>query len=191
MIDEWDHETGQVKPDWVDEKVRQEIEYRDRMANAVDGPVPAFGTPEWQAADWKTQLASHAREQRERDVAYGKKVFERLCREESERRDLVGSCQDMSRYLAREGFFRQQHIPHEEMERLRWGPTVERLRWGPTGDPADFAKPRPGDYLGRRIPEQRTGEAVARAREACREAARPRESAPARVKEPSAAERVR
>src|SRR5690606_8095227 len=143
MIDEWDHETGQVKPDWVDEKVRQEIEYRDGTANAVDGPVPAFGTPERLAADLKRQLASHPREQRERDVAYGKKVFERLCREESERRDLVGSCQDMSRYLAREGFFRQQHIPHEEME---------RLRWGPTGDPADFAKPRPGDYLGRRIP---------------------------------------
>jgi|GEM_PF-4388554 len=182
MIDEWDPETGEVKPDWIDEKVRREIEYRDRMANAVDGPVPAFGTPECQAADWKTQLAAYAREQRERDIAYGKKVFERLCREAAKRRDLVESCQDMSRYLARQGFFRQQHISHEEME---------RLRWGPTGDPREWAKPRPGDYPGRRIPQQRTGEAVARAREACRETARPRESASARVKEPSAVERVR
>src|SRR5690606_26046397 len=67
--------------DEVDRKVRAHIEYRDRMAEAVSGPVPEFGSAEWRAADWRTQVASFARHLRAIDVARGKQTSSRLLEE--------------------------------------------------------------------------------------------------------------
>src|SRR5688500_14279884 len=56
---------GDWRPDEWDLKARAIIDYRDRIADSIDGPVPAFGSPEWAAAGWRTQLASYARHERE------------------------------------------------------------------------------------------------------------------------------
>ena len=41
---------GDWRPDEIDQRVRTVIEHRDRVAHAVDGPVPVFGSPEWATA---------------------------------------------------------------------------------------------------------------------------------------------
>lgn len=62
---------------------------------------------------------------------------------------------------------------------------VEKARWGPAGDRDEWVRPREGDYRGAAsIPQQRTAESVARAREACQAAER---EAPALSEEPPAA----
>lgn len=144
VLDRWDEAAGDWEPDEWDVKARAVIEYRDRIADSVAGPVPEVGTAEWAAADWRTQTAAYARHEREVAAARGKEISNRMAAEAGERRDGVESSQAISAEYTRRGYA-DVHLPFSELQRRR----------------AEVA-----------IPLQRTAETVARAREACRAAER-------------------
>lgn len=142
-------------------KARAVIDYRDRIADSVDGPVPEIGTPEWSAADWRTQTAAYARHERDVAAAQGKAISNRMAAEAAERRDRVESSHAISAEYTRRGHA-DTHLPFTTLQRRR----------------AEVS-----------IPLQRTAETVARAREAC-EAAQQQE-APVMAEEPHVDARAR
>lgn len=135
---------GHGQPDQWDVKARAVIEYRDRIADSVTGAVPEIGTPEWAAADWRTQTAAYARHERDVAAARGKEISNRMAAEAGDRRDRVESSQAMSAEYTLRGYA-AVHLPFSELQRRR----------------AEVV-----------IPLQRTAETVARAREACQAAER-------------------
>lgn len=149
------------QPDEWDVKARAVIDYRNRIADSVEGPVPEIGSPEWAAADWRTQTAAYARHERDVAAAQGKAVSNRMAAEAAERRDRVESSHAISAEYTRRGYA-DTHLPFTELQRRR----------------AEVS-----------IPLQRTAETVARAREAC-EAAQQQE-APVMAEEPHVDARAR
>jgi hypothetical protein len=157
VLDHWDEAAGDWVPDEWDVKARAVIDYRNRIADSVEGPVPEIGTPEWAAADWRTQTAAYARHERDVATARGKEISNRLAQEAGERRDRVESSHAISAEYTRRGYA-DTHLPFTELQRRR----------------AEVP-----------IPLQRTAASVARAREACEAAQQP--EAPVMAEEPPAA----
>jgi len=152
---------GQDRPDEWDEKARAVIEYRDRIADSVSGQVPAVGTAEWAAADWRTQTAAYARHERDVAAARGKEISNRMAKEAGERRDRVESSHAVAdEYTRRRGHGRYR----TEVAMVR----RERAKVV--------------------IPFQRTADTVARAREAAKVA---QQEVPAMAEEPHAASDAR
>lgn len=162
LLDRWDDTTGDWEPDEWDVKARAVIDYRDRIADSVPGPLPQVGTVEWAAADWRTQTAAYARHERDVAAARGKDISNRMAKEATERRGRVEASHDISAEYTRRGHA-DTHVPYTELQRRRAQVVV---------------------------PFQRAAETVARAREAC-EAAQQQET-PAMAEEPPAVDvRVR
>src|SRR5690606_5519465 len=118
VLDEWDDAAGDWKPDEIDQKVRAVIEYRNRVADSVPGPVPEMGTPEWAAADWRTQLAAHARHERDVAAAQGKAISNRLAAEAAERRAVVEASNAVSAAYRQDGHANRFPL-NEAMRRSR------------------------------------------------------------------------
>lgn len=148
---------GPDQPDQWDVKARAVIEYRDRIADSVQGAVPGIGTPEWAAADWRTQTAAYARHERDVAAAQGKAISDRMAKDAGERRAQVEASHAVSTEYASRGHA-DNHVPYAELQRRR----------------AEIV-----------IPFQRTAETVQRAREACRAAQQ--QEAPAMAEEPPTA----
>ncbi|GAA0897636.1 hypothetical protein [Pseudonocardia zijingensis] len=104
--DVWDDETGDWKPDEWDRKVHAVLAWRDRVADSVDGPLPEVGSPEWAAADERTQAASHARHERAAGLARGRAVSDRMAAEAARRAADRADQQAIAAEWARRGYGR-------------------------------------------------------------------------------------
>lgn len=166
VLGDWDEQAGDWRPDEWDQRVRAVIERRDRVADSVVDP-PVFGSPEWAAADERTQAASQARHERAAAEARGREISDRMARESAERAARVEAAKQMSAGLA--GLPR---LPRDVVERRE-----QDREWRKT-------QPRPSDLVpAQRDPKERlqpdgTAEAVRRARAACREIAARRVATP-------------
>jgi hypothetical protein len=117
VIDEWDEKAGDWRPDEWDRKVHAVLAYRDRVADSVDGPVPAIGTAEWAAADERTQAAAYARHEREVAAAQGRGVSDRMAAV-SARREAQGEAEKaMAGEWARRRYSDQQLRPSAREQR--------------------------------------------------------------------------
>jgi hypothetical protein len=114
--DVWDEQAQDWMPDAIDRQARAIIDYRDRIAASVDGPVPTFGTPEWAAADPQTQAAAAARHERDVAAAQGAKISNRMAAEAGERSDHAQARQEMSAMYTRR---RYAHTMMAEGDRVR------------------------------------------------------------------------
>jgi hypothetical protein len=108
VIDEWDEQAADWRPDEWDRRVHAVLDYRDRVGNSVDGPVPAFGSPEWVAAGERTQAAAYARHEREVAAAQGVTISNRMA-DVSARREAQG---DAEKAIAAE-WARRRYSDHQ------------------------------------------------------------------------------
>jgi hypothetical protein len=117
VLDEWDEEAGDWKPDEWDRKVHAVLAWRDHIADSVDGPVPEFGTPEWAAADERTQAAAFARHEREVAAAQGVAISNRMAAV-SARREAQGDAEKViATEWARRHYSEQQLRPSTREQR--------------------------------------------------------------------------
>jgi hypothetical protein len=176
VIDEWDEQAADWRPDEWDRRVHAVLDYRDRVANSVDGPVPAFGSPEWAAADERTQAAAYARHEREVAAAQGVAISNRMAAV-SARREAQGEAEKaMAAEWARRRYSDQQLRPSTREQRVadREHRAERPKPWEdgyaasfPTDTPSVPAprQPTDGDTRGS-VQHARTATACARARHA-------------------------
>lgn len=110
VTDSWDEDAQDWRPDDWDVKAYVVIDYRDRMASSVAGPVPSFGTQEWAKADPQTQAASYARHERDVAAAQGPAISNRMAAEAARRQAHREAVQDMSKEWTR-GRYANQILP--------------------------------------------------------------------------------
>lgn len=118
VLDEWDEEAGDWKPDEWDRKVHAVLAWRDRVADSVDGPVPVFGTSAWAAADERTQVVSYARHERDVAAARGKSISNRMATEAAARVADRDAQREMAAEWTRRGYSRAPLSPETSAQRL-------------------------------------------------------------------------
>jgi hypothetical protein len=164
-------ERGRWAPDKLDQRVNAIIDYRDRIAASVDGPVPEYGSPEWAHADPETQAASAARHERAVAAAQGEAISNRMAAATGERQDLVDSSHAVSAYWRAH----RESMPMSARAVEQRAADRERRQVSPKPWEAGYAESFPAKEC---LQPDPTAAAVARAHEACRDAVNSRQEVP-------------